>query len=226
MNIVDALVKKLMLNFFDLFPTRMHAMNNLCLCFGTGYEWVEVDGKYVLENTFQYPENNSVISRFEEDNPHFSEEKDGDAKPYWQANLDYQNMIREWATKNIDVISKQRFRYYGGEPRRVTLRSGCLGRSPMSVHPDVNQIHPDWVEAMRGFSCDALNLIRTTTSHGGDDGQLLEWLKDNRADLYEPAVVCLSWLATSRDEAKEAAALKLVDKIMAEIRAEEARESA
>jgi len=224
MNIVDALVKKMILNHYNTFPTRTHVMNQICLCIGTGFEWVERDGKYGLEVRFDFPNGEkNAIPRFEEDNPHFAKEHDLEHKPYWQANFDYQNMVREWANKNIDVISKQRFHYYGDEPNRCVPYAHCLNYSRMSVHPPVERLHPDWVSAMRDHACDVLKYIREATNYTGGDTQLVDWIKVVRKDLYEPAVVCLKWLEDTHDETKEAAVAELIDRVMSKLKAEESQ---
>lgn len=224
MNIVDAVVKESILGYFDLFPTRAHVLNHMLLGYGTGYEWIERDGYHVLECI--HPTNpQTVIPKFEEDNKNFATERDEQHRPFWQANLDYQNIIREWATKNIDVISQAQFKYYGFDPVRQAKPYGSIDYSPMSVHPAFDKIHPDWVEAMREHASDVMYFVRSTTGHQGDDEKLLAWLKGNRSDLHEPAEMCARLIKETNQLdpylTRNAVALKITKELMAEIKAEE-----
>ncbi len=218
MNIVDEFIKQSIINHYSIYPTRQHVLNHVLLCIGTGYEWVEVNGKFIIENRFDSP-NKSSINKFEVDNPHFALDETSDAAEV--ANVEFQNLVRDWAARNIDTISSQHFHYYGITPRDSNPYPYCISYSLIHNHPAVDKIHPDWIEAMSRHAHDVMFHIRSQTMQRGDKEALLAWLKVERKDLYEPAFVCLQLIEDTRDEKKEKVKASIINKILAEIKAEE-----
>lgn len=187
---VDLFVKEHMLKFFSAVPTRNHLLARILLVTGTGYSWTKnEDGFYEPKSMFDYSKEESRIKSFEEEHAGLTDEESESSV----ANAKFQNLYRDWARENIDLICTKNFHFSGIEIARPILYSSCDKYSLLANLPPLEEIDPDWVDASRHFCYDAMHWIRSTTNTGDfDDNQLVDFLRLRRTNLHEPAKVCLN----------------------------------
>lgn len=220
-TIVDDFVKAMMLHSFDSFPTRNHVLSHVFLTVGNGYEWALDQSGYMVP-TSDFPTRVSGgISPVEGvSNVGSSTIFSGRVLVANRVNVEFQNMVRAWARKNIDVISTEAFRLSGQTLRPVNLfpaSSYCL----LAEAPPAGTMHPEWREAAVQFALDTLVQIRSITSYCGEYEALLDFLKANHTALVGPAVVCKAALDKLQDKEQLAIQIAIVDGIITEILAEE-----
>lgn len=131
---IDSLVKKLILNHFRIFPSRMHVLRHLFLVNGTGFDWVVGDdGKAYLSN-FSDPTGDEEMTMY---NTADFYQPDGFAN-----SVEMENLIREFVANNIDAYSSPDFFYVGVDLRPDTFtghfsrKYNCLASAPDNIAED------------------------------------------------------------------------------------------
>lgn len=145
-TLVDDYVKSAMLRHFTLYPTREHVLVNLFFT-SNGYYWQNDQDGYAVPVT-DYPDDSAEgILTHEEEYPSVSEQLDlGD--DYARCNkvdIEFQNMVRDWARRHIDVISTRGFHFYDFRLPAPSLFHRQQSRLLASL-PD--NIHPEWIWAI------------------------------------------------------------------------------
>ena len=221
---VDLFVKEHMLKFFDICPTRNHVLERILLTIGTGYDWVKNEqGFYEPICSFDYSGEETRIKSFEDEHKNLADENSAEQ----EVNAKFQNLYRDWARENIDVICTRYFHFSGIEIARPTLYPSCGRFSLLANLPPLKEIDPDWVDASRNFCCEAMYWIRSSSNAGAisENEKLINYLKKNRIDLYEPAKVCLKAIEVfskcPREMARRSRAMDLTAKVMKKIKEEE-----
>lgn len=174
-NIVDELVAQLITDYFTIFPTREHVLNHILLGIGTVYGWKKgKDGLYYLRSDLG-SKGLSKIPSFMEDYPDYKVETDEH-----RADVEFQDMLRDWTNKHIKLVSRRWFRHYCHRLQAPVLRSSVSAKfCPLGNLPPYEDMHPDWREAIEGF-CDGM-VVRmrqeVACPHGDDqDERYPVWL--------------------------------------------------
>jgi hypothetical protein len=139
MNSVDKIVKKGIINFFGIFPSRLHVLNHIVLGIGTGYEWEKLDDNlfHLVGHSRPY----TPVERIEHNKTQYSMTKSGDS---------FHNHIADWISDNIDTYCLKSF-YAESLNLNPTKIDSNISRelSPFATMPsDLSLIHPDWIDAM------------------------------------------------------------------------------
>ncbi|EKO3612154.1 hypothetical protein M3914_003365 [Vibrio metschnikovii] len=148
MDIVTQQVKDSILKFFTIFPSRQHVLRHIVLGNGTGYEWVKDSETetYILESGLNDHRGESVVSieRKEADSS-----KDIQGKLHFSTGDEFYNHIASFVENNIDVYSSTAFY---SETLNLKPQKPCdfsRGYSRLCDAPDIELIHPDWLEAIK-----------------------------------------------------------------------------
>lgn len=143
MNIVDELVKKSIINHFDIFPSRIHVLRHCLLCNGTGYEWVEHDdGLLYLECYLESDiEDKSSIKMLKLENV------------LNDSVLSFENITRAWVNENIDEYCLKSFSYHTIDLRpKSTKNILSRGYNRLCDITDMSKISPVWQNAIKEVS--------------------------------------------------------------------------
>ncbi|HAS6102126.1 TPA: hypothetical protein I7117_21975 [Vibrio vulnificus] len=146
MDIVTQQVKDLILNYFTIYPSRQHVLRHIVLGNGTGYEWVKDSETetYILENSFNDHCDVVSIERKEVDSS-----KDTQGKLHFSTGDEFYNHIASFVENNIDVYSSPAFY---SETLNLKPKKPCdfsRGYNRLCDAPDIELIHPDWLEALK-----------------------------------------------------------------------------
>jgi len=150
MDIVTQKVKDSILNYFTIFPSRQHVLRHIVLGNGTGYEWVKDSETetYTLENSFDDCRDESAVSieRKEVDSS-----KDIQGKLHFSTGDEFYNHVASFVENNIDVYASPAFY---SETLNLKPKKPCdfsRGYNRLCDAPDIELIHPDWLEAIKEF---------------------------------------------------------------------------
>ncbi|WP_318515565.1 hypothetical protein [Photobacterium leiognathi] len=164
MDIVTLVVRHSILNFFSIFPSRLHVLGHIFLTNGNGYDWV-----------YDKDADLFTIKHFDDANCDFSTknsierakiDKSCDIKGLMESSTgdQFNNHIAQFIEDNIDVYASKAFYTKG------------LNLNPKKPHqfsrdcnlycklPPIDMIHPDWLDAMHELAEFEMSL---RNPHGG-----------------------------------------------------------
>lgn len=206
-NIVDEFVKEHLITYFDIMPTRMHVLEFALLSIGHGLHWEKNnDNLYIIAPTYR-AEIKEELPSFESDNKWVSNYPMSQDR---MANIEFQNLLRDWTRKHIDVICAHNFRFNGASLEPPKPSPNCLNYGLITQSPSIELIHPDWRKAMWNFACQMITQIRQETNATHDYPEAKEWLKAYRPDLAEPFEACYDTMEKLNSEFNVVSKLHLI----------------
>lgn len=190
MDIVTQKVKNTILNHFSSNPSRQHVLRHIILGNGTGYDWVKDSetGTYILECHYSanYDETVSIekkeidLSKDIQDKLHFSA---GDA---------FYNHIASFVEENIDTYASPAFY---SETLNLKPEKPCdfsRGYNRLCDAPDVELIHPDWLEAVKELVDFEISL-RNPWGASISEKQVIDLLVRNHYEWVDQYKILLSF---------------------------------
>lgn len=210
MNHVDALVKKCILNYISIFPTRMHVLSHALLSNGTGYQWTKKDDGFLyLECPYGNDDNRTTVKM---NDPH--EWRDG-----LSADQKFENHIRQWINDNIDEYCLSDFSHIHTRHMLPKLRATLMSRgyNRLQEIKNIRDIAPEWREAVAevcGYYC----TLMTETFHI-DQRNALAYLRGEWRDMYLILDHARKLVHSQKDSRREIAR-RLTEKMFTKDRAE------
>lgn len=180
LNLVDEQVKRLILNYFSIFPSRAHALEHMLLLTGTGYDWVlGNDGLYTLEGLSLEDEQSSRIEEKELD-----EESPLSRFADYNSGITLRNLMTNWISDNIDVYCTQRFKASSGVDLSPTshFTHFMSGSAPLGNMPEASKIHPDWRKAIDEVISNQFDLIWAANLPQGSR-EALDYVRRHKPDV-------------------------------------------
>ncbi|MBF4342151.1 hypothetical protein EAY39_15410 [Vibrio anguillarum] len=148
MDIVTQQVKNSILKYFTIYPSRQHVLRHIVLGNGTGYEWVKDSETefYILESGLKDYDNKDVVSIEKRE---VDSSRDIQDKLHFSTGDEFYNHIASFVEENIDIYSSPAFY---SETLNLKPKKPCdfsRGYNRLCDAPDIELIHPDWLEAIK-----------------------------------------------------------------------------
>lgn len=220
-TIVDEFVKRSMLQYFALYPTRMHVLVNLFFSTGHGCIWAD-NGEGLAVPEHQWQDNaEQRIKSYEEEYPDERIGMDETHQGAINANVEFQRLVRDWARRNINLISTRSFHF--GEfklPEPIPPDISSPAASLLATLP--GNVHPDWLDAV-AETCDyvGVHINMRTLIHGiSDEPAKVAFLETHHRRYLQPYLLVKQTTRRFQEfphwVAREAKAKQIIDAILAE----------
>lgn len=158
LNAIDQLVKHSILNYFSIFPTRLHVLTHCLLSNGTGFEWVKKeDGFLYLEQKFSRENPDDITNKIEilQINDDISK-----CNLTHTSSIELSNIIRNWIMDNIDVYCLKEFKAEGFNynPHNTSYLL-FRGYNRLCDIDDMSKIAPIWRDAIKEVCSHYMTLL-------------------------------------------------------------------
>ena len=155
----DQSIKRLVINFFDLFPTRIHALTHIFFDSGNGYEWAcDPNGKYHISEITPPGDHESIAVMSDWSKP--IKAALGPKK-----GLGLENVIRGWINENIDTYLEPNF-IFAGINLNPTELDRELNTDALAFNLPID-ICEDWKDALTEITSYYITLMTPNECRAG-----------------------------------------------------------
>jgi len=219
LNSLDLEVKRMMLEYPSLYPTRIHCLETLFCTNGTGYDW---NDKGRLSNVLDDP-NRPMPEHIKEAEPYDFGKCQDQMSDSESVRLEYEGVVRGFREKHIDYLcSTPHSSIAGNELSYTSVYPMSWNYCNMGKAADMpNEIADEWRAGIHEFIHWFLPKVNGAYGCWNEDGATepdVDRIKDPRAK--ENYIICqkvMKMLKTEADIKRDAEVMALHEELLAEV---------